>query len=82
MTEKELSQLTDAELLQLAKKSKSIYTFDALIFGVLIGIAVFSTVKNGFGLFTFLPLVYIPVAARNKAKNKAVDDLLKERGLE
>ncbi|MCC8408899.1 hypothetical protein LJ707_08150 [Mucilaginibacter sp. UR6-1] len=81
MTQEELAQLTDEELLQRAKKLKSIYFFDALIFGVLIGIAVFSSVKNGFGLFSFLPLIYIPVAARNKTKNKPLEDVLKERNL-
>lgn len=78
MTQREL---TDEELLQKTKKIKSINFFDALIFGVLIGIAVYSTVKNGFGLLTFLPLIYIPVAANNKKKNKELEDLLKERNL-
>ena len=81
MAQKELAELTDPELLQEAKKAKSTKIFDGLIFGVLIGIAIYSTVKNGFGLFTFLPLVYVPIAAKNKTKNKELEDLLKERNL-
>jgi hypothetical protein len=79
--QKELSELTDQELLQEAKKSKSINLYDAVIFGILIGIAIYSTVKNGLGLLTFLPLIYIPIAAKNKIKNKALEKLLKERNL-
>ena len=81
MAQKELAELTDPELLQEAKKVKSTKIFDGLIFGVLIGIAIYSTFKNGFGLFTFLPLVYVPIAAKNKTKNKELEDLLKERNL-
>jgi uncharacterized membrane protein YobD (UPF0266 family) len=79
--QKELSELTDQELLQEAKKSKPTNLYDAVIFGILIGIAIYSTVKNDLGLLTFLPLIYIPIAAKNKIKNKALEKLLKERNL-
>jgi hypothetical protein len=81
MAQKELAELTDQELLQEAKKIKSTNITDAVIFGVLIGIAIYSSVKNGFGLLSFLPLVYTPIAAKNRIKNKALEDLLKERNL-
>ena len=81
MMQKKISELTDQELLQEAKKSKSTNLYDALIFGILIGIAVYSTVNKGLGLLTFLPLVYTPIAAKNKTKNKALEKLLKERNL-
>lgn len=76
-----LATLTNEELLQVAKKIRSTTIFDAVIIGFLIGVAVYSAVKNGFGLLSFLPLVYLPIAAKNKAKNKLVTDLLKERNL-
>jgi hypothetical protein len=79
--QKELSELTDNELLQEAKKSKPTILYDMVIFGILIGIAIYSTVNNGLGLLTFLPLVYIPIAAKNKIKNKELEKLLKERNL-
>lgn len=81
MKQKELAELTNEELLQEAKKIKSSNIFDAAIFGFLIGVAVYSAVKNGFGLLTFLPLIYIPIAAKNKIRNKELEKLVKERGL-
>ncbi|SEO59123.1 hypothetical protein SAMN05192574_109206 [Mucilaginibacter gossypiicola] len=81
MKQKELTELSNEELLQEAKKIKSSKIFDAAIFGFLIGVAVYSTVRNGFGLLTFLPIIYIPIAAKNKARNKALEGLLKERNL-
>ena len=81
MTQEELSKLSDEELLQKAKAMKSYQVYDSVIFGMLIGIATYSTVKNGLDLLTFLPLVYLPIAAKNKVKKKEVDQLLKERNL-
>jgi uncharacterized membrane protein YobD (UPF0266 family) len=81
MNQNKLKALTDDELLEEAKKFKSINTYDALIFGFLIGIAIYTTVKNGFGLLTFLPLIYLPIAGKNKTKSKALENLLKERNL-
>jgi hypothetical protein len=52
MTQEELAALTDQELLQEAKKIKSANLTDAIIIGVLIGIAIYSTVKNGIGLLS------------------------------
>jgi hypothetical protein len=56
--QKELSELTDQELLQQAKKFKPFVLYDNVIFGVLIGIALYSTINKGSVLLTFLPLVY------------------------
>lgn len=81
MKQKNIAELTDEELLQVARKTKSTKLYDAVIFGILIGIAIYSSVTNGFGLLTFLPLVYLPLAAKNKAKNKELEKLLKERKL-
>ncbi|WP_410222313.1 hypothetical protein [Pedobacter sp.] len=81
MIQNKLAGLTDEELIQRAKKIKSSKIFDAAIIGLLIGVSFYSTIKNGFGLLTFLPVVYIPVAAKNKAINKELEALLKERNL-
>ncbi|WP_121808172.1 FUSC family protein [Mucilaginibacter kameinonensis] len=81
MEQKDLSQLTNEELLQEAKKIKSGNILDAAIIGFLIGVAVYSTVRNGFGFLTFLPLIYLPIAAKNKLRNKEVERLVKEKGL-
>ena len=81
MKQKELMDMTDEELLQQAKVMKPTKIYDAVIFGVLIGIAIYSSVRNGFGFLTFLPLIYLPVAARNKTRIKELEKLLKQRGL-
>lgn len=81
MKQKEIAELTDEEVLQEAKKLKNTKIYDALIFGILFGIAIYSTVKNDFGLLTFLPLVYAPIAVKNKTKKSDLDELLKERNL-
>lgn len=72
---------TDEELLKKAKTLKSTKIYDAVIIGFLAGIAIYSTVRNGFGLLSFLPLIYLPIAAKNKTKNKDLENLLNERGL-
>ncbi|NNU34064.1 FUSC family protein [Mucilaginibacter sp. S1162] len=76
-----MSDINRPELLQEAKKNKSANLTDAVIIGVLIGIAIYSAVKNGVGLLSFIPLIYIPIAVKNKKKNKGLEDLLKERNL-
>lgn len=81
MKQNKYSDLSDEELLEQVKNMKPTKIYDAVFFGVLIGIAIYSTVKNGFGLLTFLPLVYLPIAAKNKNKIKELEKLLKERNL-
>ncbi len=81
MAQKDLSGLKDSELLEQAKKMKHTHIYDAVIIGFLIGIAIYSSVKNGFGLLTFLPLGYLPVAAKNKARKEKIKQLLKNRNL-
>lgn len=81
MPSKDPSELTNEELLQEAKRLRPSKTTDAVLIGVLIGIATFSTVRNGAGLLSFLPLVYLPIAAKNRTRSGKVETLLKERGL-
>ena len=81
MKQNKYSDLTDEELLEQANTIKRTKIYDAVFFGVLIGIAIYSTVKNGFGLLTFLPLVYLPIAAKNKSKIRELEKLMKERNL-
>ncbi|WPR76210.1 FUSC family protein [Algoriphagus sp. NG3] len=81
MNQINLAALTDEELLAEAKKSKTTKIYDAVIFGVLIGIAIYSTVSNGFGLLTFLPVIYLPIAAKNKLRKSELEKVLQERNL-
>lgn len=81
MEQKKLTELSNEELLLEVKRIKPVKIYDAVIFGCLIGIAIYSSVKNGFGLLSFLPLVYLPIASKNNAKRKELEKLLKERNL-
>ncbi len=81
MTQKELSELTDQELLDEAKKMKSTSTMNAVLIGFMVGIIIYSTVKNSLGFFTLIPLFIIYKLVNNSKNNKALDKLLKERKL-
>jgi hypothetical protein len=60
MKPQKLTQLTEQELLSEQQKAKTIIYSYSIIIGMLIGITIYSTVKKGFGIFTFLPLFFIP----------------------
>ena len=81
MTQKTLSESTDAELLLESKRMKATQFMNAVLFGVMIGVATYSTVKNGFGILTFFPLLFIQMLVKNRSRKKAVDALVKERNL-
>ena len=81
MKQKDLSELTDQELLLEAKKIKSTTITNAVLIGVMIGIAAYSTVKNGFGFFTLFPLFFVLILFRNGTHKKAVEDQMKARNL-
>ncbi|SHG06820.1 hypothetical protein SAMN05444372_102138 [Flavobacterium micromati] len=57
MEHNDLKNLTNEDLEIEFKKRKSARTFAGFYTGMFIGIAVWSTVKNGFGLLTFLPIL-------------------------
>lgn len=79
--QKELSELTDQELLQEAKKMKSSSIINALLIGFLIGIVIYSIVVNSWGFFTLIPLFLAYKLINNPKKDKELKELLKERNL-
>ena len=76
-----LLDLTNEELLQEQKKMKSSNYTSAFLIGGAIGVAIFSTVKYGFGFFTFFPVIFAFYAFSKKKKNDALEAELKSRGL-
>ena len=76
-----LSELNVEELMAEGKKRKSALTLHAFIIGLAVGIAVYSTVKNGFGFFAFFPLLFIISGIRASNKLKSVRAELKSRTL-
>ncbi|WP_306350302.1 hypothetical protein [Flavobacterium sp. '19STA2R22 D10 B1'] len=82
MQEKQLTEFTDQELLEKRKKAKSNTTINAAILGFLIGVAVYSAVKHGFGFFTFLPLFFAFYAANKwKKETQTLEKELKSRNI-
>lgn len=79
--QKELSQLTDQELLAEAKKMKYAPILSALTIGIMIGVIAWSIWKNTVGLFTLIPLFFIWKIVNGSKNNEALEELLKERGL-
>ncbi|NMN35023.1 FUSC family protein [Pedobacter riviphilus] len=82
MIQKELTELTDEELLHEAKKRKSAAIINAILIGFLIGIVFFSVMKNSLGFLTLIPLFFAYKLINNsKYNNQELENLLKERGL-
>lgn len=82
MYQKELSSLTDEELLEKAKKMKSSAITHAVLIGFMIGIIIYSIVNNAYGLFTLIPIYLIYKFVGNNDEHKALKEVLKERGLQ
>ena len=81
MKKKNPSELTDEELIFEVKRIKSTLIINAVLFGLMIGIATYSTVKNGLGILTFFPLFFIPMGIKNRTYKKALENQVKERKL-
>ncbi len=84
MKRKELSVLTDEELLAEAKKMKSASLIDATLIGCMIGVIIFSILKNTVGLFTLIPLFFAFKVFHKPKDNEYRKDLekhLKDRNL-
>ncbi|WP_300689322.1 hypothetical protein [Chryseobacterium sp.] len=54
---------------------------NAVIVGFMAGISIYSTVKNGFGFFTCLPVVFIPFVINSKKVDWELQEELKSRDL-
>lgn len=74
MNPQNLTTLNNQELLQKAKKIKSQKIIDAFIIGITIGVVIYGTVKNGFGFFTFFPLVLAYFIFKNSKNNELLEN--------
>jgi hypothetical protein len=76
-----LSELSDAQLLQEAKKLKTKNIINGFLVGFMIGVIVYSIINKSISVFTFIPLVLIYKIV-NDAKNDApLKEILKQRNL-
>ncbi|MCB9746814.1 MAG: FUSC family protein [Candidatus Omnitrophica bacterium] len=81
MEQKKLSELTDEELLQEAKKMKSSSIMNAVLIGFMFGIIIYSIAKNSLGILTLIPLLFAFNLINKSKDDKALKELLKERNL-
>lgn len=72
MKTESLAELNDQELLKKLKNIKTNKIIDAVAVGLTIGIVVYSAVQNGFGFFTFFPLMLTYLIVRNSNNNKII----------
>jgi hypothetical protein len=82
MNQEELSQLTDTELLEVAKNNKPSPIIDAFFIGFLVGIIIYSVIANAWGFITLLPLFLIYVFLKKPKKYEALKAELKKRKLQ
>lgn len=82
MSEKELNELTDQELLEKKNKSKSDKIINAVLIGFFVGIAIYSSATNGIGFFTFFPLFFAGfLGTQWNKRNQALGKELESRNL-
>lgn len=81
MNQNELYKLTDQELLEEEKKMRISPLIDATFIGFLIGIVIYSVVKNTWGLVTLVPLFLVYMLLKKSKRNEEIIKLLKDRNL-
>jgi len=83
MEKKQLSELTDEELLKEAKKIKSTQMIDATLIGILVEVLIYSITAGNFNYFFGILLLYAVYKLANKDKYKKleIENLLKKRNL-
>jgi len=79
MDQNELSQLSDMELLEVAKNNKPSPIIDAFFIGFLVGIIIFSVASNTWGLVTLIPLYLVYIFLKKPKKYEALKKELKKR---
>ena len=82
MNQKELSQLTDEELLEVAKNNKPSPVTDAFFIGFLIGILIYGAAANAWGFLILIPLFLIYLFLKKPKQYEALKKELKRRNLE
>lgn len=76
---KKLSEFTDQELLQEEKKRKKDSIYHALGIGFMVGVAVYSVVKNGLSFVTFVIIGFVLYVISKKPNDKAVQEEIELR---
>jgi len=77
-----LSQMTDEELLEMAKQNKPSPIIDAFFIGFLIGIIVYGVAANALGFAALIPLFLIYLMLKKPKQYRDLQDELKRRNLQ
>ena len=81
MNPEELSQLSNEELLEVAKNNKPSPIIDAFFIGFLVGIIIYGAAANAWGFTFLLPLFLIYQFLKKPKKYEAMKKELKNRNL-
>jgi hypothetical protein len=81
MNQKELSKLTDKELLEVAKNNKPSPLLDAFFIGFLVGILIFGIVANTMGFLSLIPLFLIYGFLKKPRQHEALKKELAKRNI-
>lgn len=81
MQTKKLSELTAEELTAEEKKRKGIYIVFSMLIGVMTGVSIYGSVKNGFSFFTVMPIIFFPLFLLNLKQYKDVKKEIKSRNI-
>ncbi len=79
MKTSQLSELSDEELAAAYKKTKLSRVMRAVLIGVMIGASLYGYTKNGFSIFTIMPLIFIGLFAKSNKELTALEAEVKSR---
>lgn len=81
MKENKFAKFSDQELLDKRKNLKTLVIINAVLIGFLIGISIYGALKNGFGFFTFFPLIFVFLLIKTKTDSKELENEISSRNL-
>jgi hypothetical protein len=79
MKKEDLSKLSIEELINEEKKSKPNFIVMLTVINAIVIMAVLNTINSGIGIFTFLPILFLPMALNHWSKYKLIRDEIKIR---
>ncbi|HPF64660.1 hypothetical protein [Lentimicrobium sp.] len=82
MKQKEVSELTDQELIEEEKKIKPSPIVDAFFIGFLVGVIIYSLLVNSWGFLTLIPLFIIYRLLKKSKRYEMLKNELKRRNLQ
>lgn len=82
MKQKEVSELTDQELIEEEKKIKPSPIVDAFFIGFLVGVIIYSLLVNSWGFLTLIPLFMIYRLLKKSKRYEMLKNELKRRILQ